>query len=70
VVALAETKGKKLDQLTPEDLKSVSDVFEADALKVFSLKTALAQRNLPGAPGTREVKLQLRRWQRALAGKH
>jgi len=66
VVALSEKIGRKLDQLTVEDLKGVDQLFEADALNVFSLKAALAQRNLTGAPGTREVKAQLGRWKRAL----
>jgi len=70
VVAAAEKAGRKLDQLTLADLKSIDDSFEEDALKVFNLQTALAQRNLPGAPGTREVKAQLKRWQRALTDKH
>jgi argininosuccinate lyase len=69
VVAYAEKSGKKLDQLTVTELKDVDTHFERDALKVFDLRTALAQRNLPGAPGTREVEAQLKRWKRSLAAK-
>jgi argininosuccinate lyase len=66
VVALAEESGKRLNQLTLEELRSVDQSFADDALKVFDLKHAMAQRNFIGAPGTREVKRQLARWSKAL----
>jgi argininosuccinate lyase len=66
VVALAEKKGKPLDHLSVEDLRSIDPHFKEDALKCFNLRTAMAQRNLTGAPGTREVRKQLARWQKAL----
>ena len=40
--------------------------FGADALGVFDLKRAMAQRNLTGAPGTKEVARQLARWRAKL----
>ena len=40
--------------------------FAADAPAVFNLKKALNQRNVIGAPGTREVQRQLARWKRLL----
>jgi argininosuccinate lyase len=67
VVALAERKGKKLNQLTLPELRAVNDVFNADAIHAFDLNRALAKRNLTGAPGTKEVKKQLARWRRLLA---
>ena len=66
VVALAEARGKPLNRLTPEELQSVDGNFAADALEVFDLKRAMAQRNAIGAPGTKEVRQQLRRWRRVL----
>ena len=66
-VALAEGQRKPLNQLTLTELKSVNTTFGRDALAVFNLKNALAKRNLPGAPGTREVKKQLARWHNLLA---
>ena len=66
VVALAEQEGKALDQLTLEQLKSVDKTFGADAPGVFDLKKAMAQRNLTGAPGTKEVAKQLDRWAKKL----
>ena len=66
-VALAERSDKLLNQLTLAELKSVDRQFTADALAVFDLKTALAKRNLTGAPGTKEVAKQLTKWRTSLA---
>ena len=66
VVALAEKTGKALNQLTLAELQSVDKTFGADALAVFDLKTAMAKRNLTGAPGTKEVAKQLARWRKQL----
>ena len=72
VVALAEKSGKPLNRLTLAELQSVdpvtgTKVFGRDALAVFDLKRAMAKRNLPGAPGTREVAKQLARWRQQLS---
>ena len=66
VVALAEESRTSLNGLTIEQLRSVDGNFAEDALKVFDLKHAMAQRNFIGAPGTREVKKQLARWRKVL----
>lgn len=62
VVAMAERKGKLLSQLTWAELRSIDPTFGKDALRVFDLKRAMAQRSLLGAPGTRELARQLARW--------
>jgi argininosuccinate lyase len=67
VVALSEKTGKPLNQLTLAELKSVDKTFGRDALGVFDLKTAMAKRNLTGAPGTKEVAGQLARWREQLS---
>ena len=67
VVALAERLNKPLNGLTLAELQSVDKSFGPDALKVFDLKRALAQRNLTGAPGTKEVQRQLARWRKRLS---
>ena len=72
VVALAEKSGKPLNQLTLAELQTVDPVtgtkfFGRDALGVFNLKTAMAKRNLTGAPGTKEVAKQLARWREQLS---
>src|SRR6185503_8350878 len=66
VVALAEELGKPLDRLTIEELRSVDKNFDGDTLKVFDQAHAMAQRNIPGAPGTKEVRKQLARWRTML----
>jgi argininosuccinate lyase len=66
LVALAEEKDRRLNQLTPEEMRSVHPGFGKDARRVFNLRQAMQNRNLPGAPGTREVARQLARWTRAL----
>jgi len=67
VVALAEKTGKPLNQLTLAELQGVNPTFGHDALSVFNLKTAMAKRNLTGAPGTKEVAKQLARWREQLS---
>ena len=54
-------------QLTLAELQSVDKTFSKDALAVFDLKKAMAQRNLTGAPGTKEVAKQLARWREQLS---
>ena len=66
VVALSETSGKPLNQLTLSQLQSVSKQFGRDAMGVFNLKRAMERRNLTGAPGTKEVAKQLASWQKRL----
>ena len=66
VVAVAEGLGKRLDRLTLAELRSVDKRFGLDALKSFDLRSALARREMPGAPGTREVQRQLTRWKKLL----
>jgi argininosuccinate lyase len=67
VVALSEQTGRPLNQLTLAELQSVDKTFGRDALGVFNLKTAMAKRNLTGAPGTKEVAKQLARWRKQLS---
>ena len=66
VVALAEKLQKPLNKLSLTELKSVDKEFGADALEVFNLQKAMSQRNLVGAPGTKEVARQLARWKKTL----
>lgn len=66
VVALAEKLGKPLNQLTLMQLQSVNAKFGRDAMGVFNLKSAMARRNITGAPGTREVEKQLAKWHKQI----
>src|SRR4051812_26205409 len=67
VVALAEKKGRGLNELLVPELRSIHQAFEEDVREVFNLKKALSLRGLPGAPGTSEVRKQLARWTKLLA---
>ena len=66
LIALAEAKRKRLNQLTPAQLKQVDKKLTKDALKVFDLKTAMANRTVIGAPGKAELKLRLTYWNKFL----
>ena len=65
-VAHAERECKSLDKLTVKELQSIDKGFGEDVRGIFDLRKAMDRRNLPGAPGTDEVKRQLVRWRRAL----
>jgi argininosuccinate lyase len=67
VVALAEKLGKRLDQLTLAELRSVSPKFDSRARDVFDLGKAMKRRAVIGAPGTKEMARQLARWRKQLA---
>ena len=66
LIALAEAKKKRLVQLTPTQLKQVDKKLTKDALKVFDLKTAMANRTVIGAPGKAELKRRLAYWNKFL----
>ncbi len=66
VVGFAEKSEKALNALTVAEYQQISPAFGPDILELFDLDAALARRNLPGAPGTREVQGQLRRWRKEL----
>jgi argininosuccinate lyase len=67
LVRAAEHAGKKLNQLTLGELRSVEGKFSPNALDLFDIQRALSRRNGIGAPATREVRKQLTKWKRALA---
>jgi len=66
LVALAESRGKRLNQLSIPELQKADTHFADDVTEVFDLRKALGQRLLPGAPGAREVPKQLARWKKLL----
>jgi argininosuccinate lyase len=66
LVSLAERLRKGLHQLSLAELRAINPSFEADALQVFNLKRAMAQRDMVGAPGTKQVEKQLARWEKLL----
>ena len=61
-VGLAERLGKKLNELTAAEWKSVDAAFSGIGPGAFGLTKAMARRNLTGAPGAKEIAKQLARW--------
>ncbi|MDW8307937.1 MAG: argininosuccinate lyase [Verrucomicrobiales bacterium] len=66
LVACAEKLGKPLNRLTPQEARAVDPALDAEALAALDLKRSLARRNLPGAPGSREVARQIAWWKKRL----
>lgn len=66
VVGLAEKWGKRLNELTVEEFRSVDVAFGPDVLGMLDLDAAMARREVIGAPGTRQVRAQLASWRRRL----
>ncbi len=66
-VALAEKTGRTLRELAVGEYREIAEEFGEDLREIFELPRALASRDIPGAPGGRQVARQLRRWQRQLA---
>lgn len=64
-VALAEAKGVGLEDLTLEELRSLSELIDEDVFIALDYDTAVARRNVPGGTGPESVARQLdtiRRW--------
>ncbi|MBN1680618.1 MAG: argininosuccinate lyase [Anaerolineae bacterium] len=59
VVRLAEQKRVELSQLTLDDYRSISDVFESDVVKVFDYDAAVARRRASGGTGDTERQITL-----------
>jgi len=66
IVALAEERGRKLNELTHADFQSIDPTFGEDALDLFNLGKAMSARNLPGAPAPKQIQHQLGRWKKLL----
>jgi argininosuccinate lyase len=66
LVGHAEEIGRELHELTLEHFRAIDPHFEADVLSLFDLKNAMTHRNVVGAPGPKEVRRQLARWQKLL----
>jgi argininosuccinate lyase len=66
LVAAAERLGKPLNQLTADELRAVDARLGSITAAAWDLDAALRRRDLPGAPGTRQVGRELRSWQRRL----
>jgi argininosuccinate lyase len=61
-VGLAEKKGLPLDKLSLADLQGISPVFTAEALGLFDLTLAFANRATAGSPHPDRVAAEVKRW--------
>jgi argininosuccinate lyase len=62
----ATESGRALARLTAAEWKGFHPKFEKDVVKRFDPRKSLARRELPGAPGPRQVARQLARWEKRL----
>jgi argininosuccinate lyase len=68
VVRLAEANSAGLDALTLGQVQSVHAAFGSDWTRVFDLRRAMEARSGVGMPGPEQVRRQLERWRKMLAG--
>jgi argininosuccinate lyase len=64
--AHATKRGKPLAELTAEEWHRFHAGFDPDVVKCFDAARSLARRELPGAPGPKQVRRQLARWEKEL----
>lgn len=58
-VALAESRGCQLKDLTVEDFKSLNPKFEADVAQVFDFEASVERRDAIGGTSRRMVERQI-----------
>jgi argininosuccinate lyase len=64
--ALATSSARPLAALGAGEWRRIHPRFEADVARLFDARRSLARRELPGAPGPRQVGRELARWEKAL----
>ena len=62
IVAVAEAKKKRIDQLTSRELSAIDKKLNKSALSVFSIKNAMNGRTTTGSPGDAEIDRRLAYW--------
>ncbi|MDP7011885.1 MAG: argininosuccinate lyase [Verrucomicrobiota bacterium] len=62
IVAVAEAKKKRIDQLTSRELSAIDKKLNKSALSVFSIKNAMNGRTTTGSPGDSEINRRLTYW--------
>ncbi|MBR6851835.1 MAG: argininosuccinate lyase, partial [Lachnospiraceae bacterium] len=59
-------KGKSIEEMSLEELKQISEVFDADIYEAVSLKTCVERRLTTGAPGIAVMKEVITEYRRYL----
>jgi argininosuccinate lyase len=67
--AYATSQGKALAALTALEWRRFHPEFGPDVVKRFDAARSLARREIPGAPGPRQVRKELARWEKELGRK-
>ncbi|HEU4382559.1 MAG TPA: argininosuccinate lyase [Anaeromyxobacteraceae bacterium] len=67
--AFAAREGRPLSALDPAEWRRFHPRFGRDVARVFDPERSLARREIPGAPGPRQVDRQIARWEKRLGGK-
>jgi argininosuccinate lyase len=60
-------EGRNLDDLSLEEYKAISDVFEQDIFKTISIEECVVARNIPGGPAPQQVKAAIANGRKLLA---
>jgi len=68
LVALSEKSVCPLNVLPLDEVQKICDKIEADWSQCVSVRNALANRERPGMPGPKQIKAELRRWEKVLVG--
>ena len=69
LVRSALASGRRLEEMDVDELRSVSEAFEADIQEILSAAQSTAQRNLPGGTGHEAVLRQIAEGRRILAAR-
>lgn len=67
LVHLCEQRGCELEDLSLDDFKAESDLFEADIMEQLDLRSIVEARNTPGGTGGEAVRVQLAQAKERLA---
>jgi argininosuccinate lyase len=67
--AFSTAAGRTMASLSAAEWKGFHPRFAPDVLRCFDARRSLARRELPGAPGPRQVRAELRRWERVLGAR-
>jgi len=62
IIAVAEAKHKRVNQLSPSELSAIDKKLTKDALSVFDIKNAMKRRTATGSPGDVEINRRLAYW--------
>jgi len=65
--AFSSAAGRPMSALTAAEWKGFHPRFERDVVRCFDARRSLRRRDLPGAPAPRQVRAELRRWEKELS---